>query len=41
MRGGRDALDGTRETLVALRVVVLEADLEFDRLDEVALLLAV
>ena len=35
------ALDGTRETLVALRVVVFKTDLEFDRLDEVALLLAV
>ena len=35
------ALDGARETLVTLGVVVLEADLELDRLDEVALLLAV
>ena len=35
------SLDGSRETLVALRVVVFEADLEFDGLDEVALLLAV
>ena len=36
-----DTLDGTRETLVALGVVVLETDLELDGLDEVALLLAV
>ena len=36
-----DSLDGTRETLVALGVVVLETDLELDGLDEVALLLAV
>ena len=35
------ALNGARETLVALRVVVLQANLEFDRLDELALLLAV
>ena len=35
------ALDGTRETLVALGVVVLETNLELDGLDEVALLLAV
>lgn len=34
-------LDGTRETLVTLRVIVLEADLEFDGLEEVALLLFV
>lgn len=35
----RDAreLDGARETLVTLRVIVLEADLEFDRLEEVSL----
>ena len=32
-------LDGARETLVTLRVVVLQADLEFDGLEEVALLL--
>lgn len=32
-------LDSTRETLVTLRVVVLQADLEFDSLEEVALLL--
>ena len=37
----RNALDGTRETLVALRVVVLETDLELNRLHEVAALLAV
>ena len=36
-----DLLDGARETLVALRVVVLEADLELDGLDKVAPLLAV
>jgi hypothetical protein len=34
---GRE-LDGSRETLVTLGVVVLEADLEFDRLEEVPLL---
>ena len=34
-----NALDGARETLVALGVVVLETDLELDGLDEVALLL--
>lgn len=32
-------LDGTGETLVTLRVIVLEADLEFDGLEEVSLLL--
>ena len=32
-------LDGTRETLVTLRVIVLQADLEFDGLEEVSLLL--
>lgn len=31
----RDALDGTRETLVPLRVVVLETDLKLDGLNEV------
>ena len=36
-----NALDGSRETLVTLGVVVLETDLELDGLDEVALLLAV
>jgi len=37
----RDAreLDGAAETLVTLRVIVLEADLELDGLEEVALLL--
>lgn len=34
-------LDGAGETLVTLRVVVLEADLELDGLEEVALLLLV
>jgi hypothetical protein len=32
-------LDSARETLVTLRVVVLETDLEFDSLHKVALLL--
>lgn len=36
--GNRRQLDGARETLVALRIIVLEADLELDRLEEVALL---
>jgi len=31
--------DGARETLVLLRIVVLETDLEFNRLDEPALVL--
>ena len=35
-----DKLDSARETLVTLRVIVLQADLELDRLDEVAALLA-
>lgn len=34
------ALDGARETLVTLGVVVLETNLELDGLDEVAPLLA-
>lgn len=34
-------LDGAGETLVTLRVIVLEADLEFDSLEEVALFLVV
>jgi hypothetical protein len=39
-RAGDDReLDGSGETLVALRIVVLEADLKFDRLEEVSLLL--
>jgi len=36
--GNVGKLDGTRETLVTLRVVVLETDLELDGLDEVTLL---
>lgn len=32
-------LDGSRETLVTLGIIVLEADLEFDGLEEVSLLL--
>ena len=36
--GKRGELDGSRETLVTLGVVVLEADLEFDGLEEVPLL---
>lgn len=36
----RDALDGTRETLITLGVVVLKTDLKLDRLDKVAALLA-
>jgi hypothetical protein len=31
-------LDGTRETLVTLRIIILEADLEFDGLEEISLL---
>lgn len=34
-------LDGARETLVTLRVIVLQADLELDGLEKVALLLLV
>jgi hypothetical protein len=30
--------DGSRETLVTLRIIVLEADLELDGLEEVSLL---
>lgn len=37
----KDELDSSRETLVALRVVVLETDLEFYGFCELALLLAV
>jgi hypothetical protein len=37
--GDLGELDGTRETLVTLGVVVLESDLELDGLEEVALLL--
>ena len=36
-----DSLDGTRETLITLRVVVFEANLELNGLHEVSLLLAV
>jgi len=36
--GDRGQLDGAGETLVTLGVIVLEADLELDRLEEVALL---
>lgn len=51
MRGKRDSpdrhagtgdggeLDGARETLVTLGIVILQADLEFDGLEEVSLLL--
>ena len=39
--GDGGELDGSRETLVTLGVVVLEADLELDGLEEVALLLLV
>ena len=34
-----NVLDGSRETLVLLGIVVLEADLEIDGLDELAVLL--
>lgn len=39
--GARDdrELDGSGETLVTLRVVILETDLKFDGLEEVSLLL--
>lgn len=36
-----DTLDGSRETLIPLRVVVLKTNLEFDGLHEIALFLAV
>ena len=36
-----NALDGTRETLVTLGVVVLQTNLELDGFDKVALLLAI
>lgn len=36
--GNGRQLDGARETLVTLRVIVLEADLELDGLEEVTLL---
>ena len=35
----KDALDGSRETLVSLGVVVLESDLQLDGLEELAGLL--
>lgn len=38
---GDSVLDGARETFVSLRVIVLETDLEFDRLHKVALFLVV
>jgi hypothetical protein len=38
---GFNALDGSRETLVPLGIVVLQADLELDGLNELALLLAI
>jgi hypothetical protein len=37
---GRDLLDGARETLVTLRIIVLQTDLELHRLNEVAVLFA-
>lgn len=37
----QDILDGSRETLVALGIVVLEANLELNSLDEITALLAV
>jgi hypothetical protein len=37
----RDLLDCARETLVALRVIILQTNLEFHRLDKFALLFAV
>ena len=36
----KNQLDSARETLVALRVIIFQADLELDRLDEIAALLA-
>ena len=38
MRLLRDLLDGSRETLVLLGIVVLQSDLELDRLAKLALL---
>jgi hypothetical protein len=40
-RGVCDALDGSRETLIPLGVVVLEANLQFDGLDEVTFFFAI
>ena len=37
--GDGGEFDGAGETLVSLGVIVFQADLEFDRLEEVALLL--
>ena len=37
--GNGGQLDGSGETLVTLRIIVLEADLQFDGLEEVSLLL--
>jgi hypothetical protein len=39
--GGPYALDGTRETLVLLGIVVLETDLELDSLHKVTSFLAI
>jgi hypothetical protein len=39
--GDRGQADGARETLVTLRVIVLQADLKLNGLEEVALLLLV
>jgi hypothetical protein len=36
--GDRGQLDGAAETLITLGIIVLEADLEFDGLEEVSLL---
>ncbi len=36
--GNLGKADGSRETLVTLRIIVLEADLELDGLEEVSLL---
>ena len=38
---GTSLLDCSRETLVALRVVVLQTDLKLDRLHEISFLLAI
>jgi len=40
-RTKKNILDGSRETLISLGVVVLETNLELNGLDEVALLLAI
>jgi hypothetical protein len=36
--GNNRETDGSRETLVTLRIIVLETDLEFDSFEEVSLL---